>query len=83
MDTTGAFHWYRLVHSGGEGGTISLEVDGNQVAEMPYRQLFPRRGRGHNVGFGANAGHREGRMHVARFGYRLGGTEVLLGPVDQ
>jgi len=83
MDTTDAFHWYRMVHTGGEEGAVSLEVDGKQVATMPYKKLSPRSGRGHNVGFGPNAGHREGRMHVARFGYRLGGTEVLLGPVVQ
>lgn len=82
MDTTDAFHWYRLVHAGGEQGTVSLYVDGKQVATVPYEKLFPRYDRGHNIGFGPNAGHREGRMHVARFGYRLGSTDVLLGPIE-
>jgi len=81
MDTTDAFHWYRIVHSGGREGTVSLWVDGRKVASMPYQRLSLYRGRGHNISFGPNAGHCEGRMQVARFGYRLGGTEPVLGPV--
>ena len=50
---------------------------------MPYQDLFVRRGRGFNVGFGPNAGHCEGRMHTAKFGYRLGSTEVIFGPVKK
>ncbi|MCD6360477.1 MAG: hypothetical protein J7M38_06370 [Armatimonadetes bacterium] len=81
MDTTDRFHWYRLVHEGGASGSVKLYVDGAEVIAMPFTELFMRVGRGGNVMFGPNAGHREGRMHVAKFGYRTGGSEVLLGPV--
>jgi len=84
MDTTDAFHWYRMVHEGEEGGSVSLAVDGKQIVRLPYGKLFARRGgRGLNIVFGPNAGHCEGRLHVAKFGYRLGGTERLLGPITK
>jgi len=82
MDTTDAFHWYRMVHSGGAEGVITLSVDGKEVISMPLQELFPRTGRGYNVMFGPNASHREGRMHVAKFGFRIGSTEQIFGPVE-
>jgi hypothetical protein len=82
FDTTDRIHWYRLVHSGGANGDISLEVDGNEVIRMPFTALFHRFARGANVAFGPNAAHREGRMLIARFGYRLSNTDVIFGPVD-
>lgn len=81
MDTTDAFHWYRMVHEGGADGTVSVAVDGKEVLRMPFRDLFVRCGRGYNIVFGPNAGHCEGRMHVARFGYRVGSTDLIFGPV--
>ncbi len=81
MDTTGAFHWYRLVHEGGPSGRVALFVDGKPVAELPYADLGYREFRGTNVMFGPNAGHREGHLQFAGFGYRIGGTEVIFGPV--
>jgi len=82
FQTTDRFHWYRLVHRGGTDGTVVLSVDGTELARVAFEDLFFRWGRGHNVGFGPNAGHCEGRMHVARFGYRLGSTDVIFGPVE-
>ena len=82
MDTTDRFHWYRMVHTGGADGVVTLSVDGKEVIRMPYRDLYPRAGRGYNIGFGPNAGHREGRMHVAKFGFRIGSTEQIFGPVE-
>ena len=81
MDTTDGFHWYRLAHSGGPDGVVVLYVDGVEATRVGMSDLFQRAGRGHNIGFGPNAGHCEGRMHVAKFGYRVGGTGPLLGPV--
>ncbi len=81
MDTTNGFHWYRLVHEGGTRGTVALFVDGAEVARLPLSELRVHTVRGANVTFGPNAGHMEGRMHVAKFGYRTGGTDVVLGPV--
>jgi len=81
MDTTDAFHWYRLAHTGGKAGTVTLSVDGAEVVSMPFADLFVRAGAGSNVMFGPNAGHREGRMHVAKFGYSTGSADALLGPV--
>jgi len=83
MDTTDTFHWYRMVHEGGADGTIAVYVDGKEVIRMPFRTLFVRTGRGYNIVFGPNAGHREGRMHVAKFGYRVGSTDILFGPVTK
>jgi len=80
LDTTDRFHWYRLVHEGGEEGDVVLSVDGLDVTRVPYASLAIRPDAGHNIGFGPNAGHREGRMHVAKFGYRLGKTDALFGP---
>lgn len=82
LDTTEGFHWYRMVHTGGAGGEVALSIDGEEKIRVPLKRLFPWHGRGHNIGFGPNAAHCEGRMHVARFGYRLGSTDVLFGPVE-
>ena len=81
MDTTDGFHHYRLARSAGASGHISLSVDGREVIRMPYEGLFVRRGRGANIVFGPNAAHCEGRMHVAKFGCRVGSTDPLFGPV--
>ncbi len=48
---------------------------------LPFTELFVRTGQGNNVMFGPNAGHREGRIHAARFGYCTGNSQPLLGPV--
>jgi len=82
LDTTDRIHWYRLVHTGGANGDILLKVDGRELVRMPFTDLFHRFARGANVAFGPNAAHCEGRMIVARFGYRLGSTDVIFGPVD-
>lgn len=81
IDTTDRIHWYRMVHTGGANGDVSLEVDGREAIRMPFSDLFYHFGRGGNVAFGPNAAHREGQMIVARFGYRLGNTDVIFGPV--
>ena len=83
VDTTDAFHWYRMTHTGGPDGTVTLLVDGRQIASVPYAELDRRVSAGWNVVFGPNASHREGRLQVARLGYRTGSAEVLLGPVGQ
>jgi hypothetical protein len=83
FDTTDRFHWYRLVHSGGLEGSVALYVDGQELLRLPFSRLYRRTGSGHNVSFGPNAGNCEGRLHVAKFGYRLGGTEPLFGPVGE
>jgi len=80
MDTTDAFHWYRMVHTGGADGTVSLWVDGDQVSEVRYEELDRRVSAGWNVVFGPNASHCEGRLQVAKLGYRVGATDVLFGP---
>jgi hypothetical protein len=82
LDTTKAFRWYRLTHTGGAAGEVALAVDGNTVARVPYADLDMRMDAGWNVVFGPNAAQREGRLHVAKFGYRIGSTETLFGPVD-
>lgn len=81
MNTTGGFHWYRMIHSGGASGTLTLFVEGKEVLRMPYADLFVRTDRGVNIMFGPNAAHCEGRMHVAKFGYRIGSTQPIFGPV--
>ncbi len=81
LDTTKAFHWYRLVHLGGATGEVTLAVDGAMLARVPYADLEMRMEAGWNVVFGPNASHREGRLHVAKLGYRIGSTEALFGPV--
>jgi len=81
MDTTDAFHWYRLVREGGADGQVVLSVDGKELLPLPYTALSYRADQGYNIVFGPNAGHQEGRMHVAKFGFRTGSTEVILGPV--
>jgi hypothetical protein len=58
-----------------------LSVDGKEVIHVPYADLHTRSRTTFNISFGPNASHREGRMHVAKFGYRLGATDVLFGPV--
>ena len=83
MDTTDAFHWYRLVHSGGADGEVILSVDGRELVRVPYAELDMRMDKGWNVVFGPNAAHREGRIHVAKFGYRIGNTETMFGPVSE
>jgi hypothetical protein len=80
LDTTKVFRWYRLVHTGGAGGEVVLSVDGTEVARVPYADLDMRTDAGWNVVFGPNAAHREGRLHVAKFGYRVGSTDVIFGP---
>ncbi|MBT3290504.1 MAG: hypothetical protein HN380_24380 [Victivallales bacterium] len=81
FDTTDGFHWYRLVHSGGANGQLALEMDGKELVRLPYTQLFPRNGRGGNITFGPNAAGKEGRMHVAKFGFRIGSTKTIFKPV--
>ncbi|MDP7130278.1 MAG: hypothetical protein QF437_07310 [Planctomycetota bacterium] len=83
MATKDGFHWYRMIHRGGAKGTVAIEIDGRKVLSMPYQKLTRRTytRSGFNVSFGPNAGHCEGRMHVARFGYRIGSTRPIFGPV--
>lgn len=81
MDTTNGFHWYRLVHEGGPEGTVALFVDGEEKIRLDFTELYVWRGRGLNVSFGPNASNCEGRLLVAAFGYRVGDSKVLLGPV--
>ncbi|MGC9318479.1 MAG: hypothetical protein ACP5KN_10675 [Armatimonadota bacterium] len=82
MDTTDGFHWYRMVHEGGADGTVAVLVDGEEIARAPLAELEANTARWPNVVFGPNAGHREGRLHVAKFGYRTGSTEPIFGPVE-
>lgn len=77
MDTTDTFHHYILVHEGGAEGTVALLVDGVEVARVAMDDLRPNTVQGSNVVFGPNASHREGHMQVAKFGYRIGGTEAV------
>jgi len=77
MDTTDAFHEYTLLHEGGAEGTVALLVDGAEVARVPLSDLQTPSVRGFNVIFGPNASHREGHLQVAKFGYRIGGTEPV------
>lgn len=81
MDTTDRFHWYRMVHTGGATGDVVLSVDGTEAVRVPFTELFNRAGRGNNIGFGPNAAHCEGRLQVAKFGFRVGSSEPLFGPV--
>jgi len=81
MDTTDRFHWYRMVHSGGVSGSLTLEVDGKEVIRLLYSELHTRDQTGANLSFGPNALFQEGRLHAAKLGYRIKGTEPLLGPV--
>jgi hypothetical protein len=81
LDTTDRFHWYRLVHTGGAAGSLFLEVDGKEVIRLPYSELLTRDHPAANILFGPNASNQEGRMHVAKFGYRIGSAEPLFGPV--
>jgi len=83
MNTTGRFHRYRMVHEGGADGSIVLYVDGREVIRLPYEELHTRAYTTYNVSFGPNAAHQEGRLHVARFGYRIGSTEALFGPAGE
>jgi len=80
-NTTDAFHWYRMVHSGGEAGVVTVAVDGENVLSMPYSDLFRRTDTGQNLVFGPNAADCEGRMRVARYGFRVGRTDPIFGPV--
>jgi hypothetical protein len=81
MNTTDGFHWYRMVHSGGASGFLTLEVDGKEVIRLPYSQLHTRDQTGTNLSFGPNASLQEGRMQVAKLGYRINGSEPILGPI--
>lgn len=81
FNTTERFHWYRMVHAGGAEGTISLEVDGRDVIRIPFTRLYLRNEPGDNVSLGPNAADCEGRVQVAKFGYRLAGTEPLFDQV--
>ncbi|WP_461785594.1 glycoside hydrolase family protein [Prosthecobacter sp.] len=83
LDTTDRFHWYRLVHTGGASGALFLEVDGKEVIRLPYSELRIRDHTALNILFGPNASNQEGRMHVAKFGYRIGSVEPLFGPVSE
>ena len=80
FDTTDSFHWYRLVHSGGADGHIVLEIDGTELVRVPYTDLFPTTGKDGDIVFGPNASGREGRMHVAKFGFRIGSTAKIFRP---
>jgi len=82
-DTTGGFHWYRLVHSGGETGSVALYLDGQELLRVPYADLCGRSEAGWNITFGPNASHGEGRLHVAAFGYRIGGTDPVFERPDK
>ena len=81
MDTTDGFHWYRLVRDGGRDGRLTLWVDGARVMAVPVSELFFKSGPGGCVTFGPNAAHREGRLHVAKFGFRTRSTAVIFGPL--
>jgi hypothetical protein len=83
LDTTDRFHWYRLAHTGGAAGALFLEVDGKEVIRLPYSELHIRNHTASNILFGPNASNQEGRMHVAKFGYRIGSAEPLFGPVRE
>jgi acyl-coenzyme A synthetase/AMP-(fatty) acid ligase len=76
--TTDGFHSYRLMHAGGETGSVTLYVDGQETLRVPYTDLSGRAEVGWNVVFGPNAAHGEGRVQVAAFGYRIGGTDPVL-----
>ena len=79
---SGRWTWIPPTASTGTGwGTPeALYVDGSEVVRMPFQDLFVRSASGNNVMFEPNAGHREGRMHVMKFGYRIGSTEEIFGP---
>jgi hypothetical protein len=82
LTPTDTFRWYRLVHTGGTTGDVAVLVDGQELVRVPWTELsLAPPGSGDNVLFGPNAAQREGRLHVARFGFRIGSTETLLGPV--
>jgi hypothetical protein len=83
MDTTGGFHWYRMTHTGGESGSVVVEVDGKEILRLPYAGLQTRDQTGFNISFGPNASAQEGRLHVAKFGYRINSAEPLFGPVSK
>ena len=80
LDTKAAFRWYRVTHAGGRSGTVTLAVDGKELIKLPFHEFQVRDQTLTNIAFGPNAASQEGRMHVAKFGYRLGTTESLLGP---
>jgi hypothetical protein len=83
LDTMSAFHWYRVSHAGGRSGTVTLSVDGKELIKLPFHEFQVRSQTLANIAFGPNAASQEGRMHVAKFGYRLGTTETLFGPLDR
>lgn len=82
FDTTDAFHWYRMVHTGGSGGDVVLSVDGKELCRIPMSELYARHGSGRNILFGPNAARRTGRIHVMKFGYRIGKIDPIFGPVE-
>ena len=80
LDTKAAFRWYRVTHTGGRAGTVTLSVDGQERIKLPFQKFQVRDQTLANIAFGPNAASQEGRMHVAKFGYRIGTTAPLLGP---
>lgn len=82
FNTTDDFHWYRMVHKGGADGVVVLSVDGVERCRIPMAELFARQGSGGNIMFGPNAARRSGRIHVMKFGYRIGQTGTLFGPIE-
>lgn len=81
LDTTNEFHWYRMTHTRGRDGRVTLSVDGKDVAHLPFTDFRVRDQTPANIVFGPNASQQEGRMHVAKFGYRIGNAAPLLGPI--
>ena len=80
LDTKAAFRWYRVTHAGDRAGTVTLAVDGKELIKLPFHEFQVRDQTLTNIAFGPNAASQEGRTHVAKFGYRIGTTESLLGP---
>jgi hypothetical protein len=80
LDTKAVFRWYRVTHSGGRSDTVILAVAGKELTKLPFHEFQVRDQTRINIAFGPNAVFQEGRMHVAKFGYRLGTSEPLLGP---
>jgi hypothetical protein len=83
LNTTDRFHGYRMTCSGGPDGQVTVEVDGRERLRLPWRELGARPGAGGaNIGFGPNAAHREGRLQVAKFGFRIGSLDRIFGPTE-
>ena len=75
---TGVPNPYFTVHEGIVRDTTT--IDGKELIKLPFDKFQVRSQTINNIAFGPNAASQEGRMHVAKFGYRLGSTEPLLGP---